>query len=106
MQSKVPHDILTISEMTRRPCRTVSELIDVEDMVLTEELVKKLRASSSMFNKRIYVQLMYRGIRYNVERVDRMTDGQYRISLISPSATAILEGTMGGKMVVSRTAEL
>ncbi len=106
MQSKVPHDVLTISEMTRRPSRTVSELIDVEDMVLTEELIKKLRASSSMFNKRTYVQLMYRGARYNVERVDRLKDGQYRIGLISPSATATLKGAVGGRVDVCHASEL
>lgn len=81
--------------MTKRPNRISLEVIDSEDMVLTDELIKKLRASSSMFNKSTYVQVQRDGVRYNVESVDRLKNGAYRISLISTVALMTLGGTRG-----------
>lgn len=95
MKTKVPHNVLTISEMTKRPNKMCAEVIDIENIVLTDELIKKLRASKSMFNKSTYVQILCGGIRYNVEGVDRMKNGKYRITLISSQFYATLNGFMG-----------
>lgn len=92
MKTKVPHNVLTISEMTKRPNRISAETIDIDNIILTDELIRKLRLSRSMFNKSTYVQIMCGGIRYNVEGVDRMKNGKYRITLISPSFYATLYG--------------
>ena len=49
-----------------------------------------------MFNKSTYVQILCGGIRYNVEGVDRLKNGKYRITLISPEfCTATLTGAPG-----------
>ncbi len=95
MKTNVPHNILTISEMTKRPSKMSAEVIDIDNMILDEELIKKLRASKSMFNKSTYVQILCGGIRYNVEGVDRMKNGKYRITLISPQFFATLNGYIG-----------
>lgn len=92
MKTKVPHNVLTISEMTKRPNRINAEVVDIDNIILTDELIKKLRLSKSMFNKTTYVQIICGGIKYNVEGVDRMKNGKYRITLISPSFFATLYG--------------
>ncbi len=50
MKTTVPHNVLTISEMTKRPNKINSEVIDIDNIVLDEALIRKLRASKSMFN--------------------------------------------------------
>ncbi|MBE6611455.1 MAG: hypothetical protein E7632_03080 [Ruminococcaceae bacterium] len=92
MKTKVPHNVLTISEMTKRPNRINAEVLDIDNVVLTEEIIKKLRASRSMFNKSTYVQILCGGVRYNVEGLDRMSSGKYRLTLISPQYYATLHG--------------
>ena len=92
MKTKVPHNVLTISEMTKRPNKISAEIIDIENIVLTDEIIKKLRLSKSMFNKTTYVQIICGGVRYNVEGVDRMKNGRYRLTLISPDYYATLYG--------------
>ncbi len=78
--------------MTKRPNRMNAETIDIDNIVLTDEVIKKLRASRSMFNKTTYVQILCGGVRYNVEGVDLMKNGKYRITLISPQFYATLNG--------------
>lgn len=95
MKTKVQHNVLTISEMTKRPNKMCAEIIDIDNIVLTEELIRKLRASKSMFNKSTYVQILCGGVRYNVEGVDHLKNGKYRITLISPQFYATLNGTLG-----------
>ena len=95
MKTTVPHNVLTISEMTKRPNKINSEVIDIDNIILDEELIRKLRASKSMFNKSTYVQILCGGVRYNVEGVDRMKNGKYRITLISPQFFATLNGYIG-----------
>ncbi len=92
MKTKVPHNVLTISEMTKRPNKICAEVMDIDNMILTDELIKKLRLSKSMFNKSTYVQITCGGVRYNVEGVDRMKNGKYKITLISPEFSATLYG--------------
>lgn len=94
MRTKVPHNVLTISEMTRRPNRIKNEVIALDNLVLTEEVIKKLRASSSMFNKTTYIQILHDGVKYNIENVDRQKSGKYKISLISTFAYMTLMGTI------------
>lgn len=95
MRTKVPHNVLTISEMTKRPNRINLEVIDLNAIILTDEMIKKLRASSSMFNKTTYVQILHDGIKYNVESVDRQRGGKYKILLISTTAYATAVGMTG-----------
>lgn len=92
MKTKVPHNVLTISEMTKRPNKINAELLDIDNIVLTDDVIKKLRLSKSMFNKTTYVQIVCGGIRYNVEGVDRLKNGKYRLTLISPDYYATLYG--------------
>lgn len=92
MKTKVPHNVLTISEMTKRPNKICAETIDVDNLTLTDDVIKKLRMSKSMFNKTTYIQILCGGVRYNVEGVDRMKNGKYRITLISPNFHATLYG--------------
>ena len=105
MKNKVPHNVLTISEMTKRPNRINAEIIEADGLVLTEELIKKLRASSSMFNKSVYVQLLYGNLRFNIERVESVR-GSCRIFLISPEARAVMSGRIGEKAELSELTRL
>ncbi len=105
MRTKVPHNVLTISEMTRRKNNIEVEVLFREELVLNNELIKKLRASSSMFNKSVYVQIYYEGERYNVARVDRQKNGQYRIGLINKTSSLLLNGQLGeGLDLISKNA--
>ena len=106
MKTKVPHNVLTISEMTKRPNKICAEVIDVDNLVLTEEIIKKLRLSKSMFNKTTYVQILCGGIRYNVEGVDRLKNGKFRITLISPEFYATLHGCLGETVRLTRLAAI
>ena len=92
MKTKVPHNVLTISEMTKRPNKICAETIDIDNLTLTDDVIKKLRMSKSMFNKTTYIQILCGGVRYNVEGVDRMKNGKYRITLISQNFHATLYG--------------
>lgn len=92
MKTKVPHNVLTIAEMTKRPLKISAEVIDVDNLILTEENIKKLRMSKSMFNKTTYVQILCGGVRYNVDGVERLKNGKYKITLISHEFCATLVG--------------
>ena len=95
MKTKVPHNVLTIAEMTKRPNKINAEVIDIDNLLLTEENIKKLRMSKSMFNKTTYVQILCGGVRYNVDGVDKLKNGKYRITLISHEFRATLVGEKG-----------
>lgn len=98
MRTKVPHNVLTISEMTKRPNRINVEVIEFGDLILTDDLVRKLRASSSMFNKTTYIQILREGVKYNVESVDIQKNGNYKISLISTFAYMTVVGGKNAKV--------
>lgn len=102
MKTKVPHNVLTISEMTKRPNKICAEVIDADSMILTDALIKKLRLSKSMFNKSTYVQISCGGVKYNVESVERMKNGKYKISLISHGFCATLCGFPDGPVQLSK----
>ncbi|NLB15760.1 MAG: hypothetical protein GX827_02995 [Clostridiales bacterium] len=105
MRTKVPHNLLTLSQMTRRKNNIEVEVISLEELVLNSELIKKLRASSSMFNKTTYIQIFYDGERYNIERVDRQKNGNYRIGLINKTSSLLLNGQLGENLdLISKSA--
>ena len=106
MKTKVQHNVLTISEMTKRPNKMCAETIDIDNIVLTEDLIRKLRASKSMFNKSTYVQILCGGVRYNVEGVDHLKNGKYRITLISPQFYATLSGALGQSVKLVKLAAI
>lgn len=106
MKTKVPHNILTISEMTKRPNKICAEVIDIDNIVLTDGIIKKLRMSKSMFNKTTYVQILCGGVRYNVEGVDRLKNGRYRITLISPQFYATLYGYKDEQVKLAKLAAI
>ena len=106
MKTKVQHNVLTISEMTKRPNKMCAEMIDIDNIVLTEDLIRKLRASKSMFNKSTYVQILCGGVRYNVEGVDHLKNGKYRITLISPQFYATLSGALGQSVKLIKLAAI
>ncbi len=95
MRTNVPHNVLTLSEMTKRPNRITFETVELSDIVLDNETIRKLRASSNMFNKSTYVQVMYEGMKYNVESVDKQRSGKYKLSLISTYASVTAVGMPG-----------
>ncbi len=106
MKTNVQHNVLTISEMTKRPNKISAEVIDIDNIVLTDDIIKKLRQSKSMFNKTTYVQIMCGGIRYNVEGVDRMKNGRYRLTLISPDYYATLHGNKNEPVHLTKLAAI
>ena len=80
------------------------ETVPLEDIILSDDTIRKLRASSSMFQK-TYVQITYGGEKFNIERVDRQKNGNYRIGLINTKSSLTLKGTMGSNLdLVSRKA--
>jgi len=106
MKTNVPHNVLTISEMTKRKNKLNAQIIDIDSIILTEENIKKLRASRSMFNKSTYVQILCGGVRYNVEGLDRLKNGKYRLTLISPEFTATLYGYLGEPVRLTKLAAI
>ncbi len=106
MKNTVPHNILTISEMTKRPMKVSVEVIDAENIILTNDIIKKLRLSKSMFNKSTYVQVLCGGVKYNVEGVDLLKNGKYRITLISPDFFATMYGYIGQPLSLAKLAAI
>ena len=100
MRTKVPHNVLTISEMTKRPNRINVEVVGINDLILTDETIRKLRASSSMFNKSTYIQVLHDGVKYNIESVDKQKNGKYKVSLISTFASMILMGNENSNLAM------
>ena len=103
MKNRVPHNILTLSDLSGRTGKLTSEVIPLEELRLNAEMLKKLRGSSSRSNKSIYVRILIGGERYNVERVTRRKDGRITVSLISPTSFAVIEGEEDG---MARLAEV
>ena len=96
MKNRIPHNVLTLSDLSGRMGKLTSELIPLEELRLNEETLKKLRRSSSRSNKSVYVRILIGDERYNVERVTRRGDGRITVSLISPTSLAVIEGEEGG----------
>ena len=92
MRTNIPYNVLTISEMNRTKNNIRKENIKFEDLVLDTETIKKLRASSSMFNKSIFVKIEKDFQKYNVESIHRSGKKIYTVMLISCEARIELKG--------------
>ena len=95
MKTNIPHNVITISEMNKPRNNIRHEVIPYENLVFDRETVKKLRASSSMFNKSVFVQIEIEQKRFNVESIKKTEDGAWRLMLISNEAHLELIGREG-----------
>ena len=92
MRTNIPHNILTISEMTKTKNNIKYETIALSNLVLDSQTIKKLRASSSMFKKSVFVKIDSGPQKYNVESIHKNKKKIYTIMLISSSARLELRG--------------
>ena len=92
MRTNIPYNILTISEMNKTKNSIRKENIKFEDLILDKETVKKLRASSSMFNKTVFVKIEKDFQKYNVESIHKTGIKNYTVMLISCEARLELRG--------------
>ena len=91
MKTNIPHNVITISEMNKHKNSIRHEIIMYEDLRFDEATVKSMRASSSMFNKSIFVQVEIEGKKFNIESIKKTGD-MYKLMLISNEARIELEG--------------
>jgi len=68
------------------------ENIEFENLILDKETVKKLRASSSMFNKTVFIKIEKDFQKYNVESIHKSGKKTYTLMLISSEARLELRG--------------
>jgi len=92
MRTNIPYNVLTISEMNKTKNNIRKESIKFENLVLDKETVKKLRASSSMFNKTVFVKIEKDFQKYNVESIHRNGKKTYTLMLISSESRLELRG--------------
>ena len=92
MRTNIPYNVLTISEMNKTKNNIRKENIAFEDLVLDKETVKKLRASSSMFNKTVFVKIEKDAKKYNVKSIHKSGKHTYTLMLISNEARLELRG--------------
>ena len=92
MRTNIPYNVLTISEMNKTKNSIRKENIKLDDLVLDKDTVKKLRASSSMFNKSIFLKIEKDYKKYNVESIHRLGKNNYTLMLISSEARLELRG--------------
>lgn len=92
MRTNIPHNILTISEMTKSKNNIKYEIVPFEDLILDSATIKKLRASSSMFNKSVFVKIEKDFQKYNVESIHKNRKKTYTVMLISSAARLELNG--------------
>lgn len=92
MRTNIPHNVLTISEMNKTKNNIKKESILFEDLILDELTIKKLRASSSMFNKSVFVKIQKDLKNYNVESIHKNSKKIYTLMLISHEARLELKG--------------
>ncbi|GHU35160.1 hypothetical protein FACS1894105_03290 [Clostridia bacterium] len=92
MRTNIPYNILTISEMNKTKNNIRKENIEYDSMILDAQTIKKLRASSSMFNKSVFVKINKDYLHYNVESIHK-NSGIYTIMLISSDDRLELRGS-------------
>jgi uncharacterized protein YacL (UPF0231 family) len=68
------------------------ENIEFDELFLDKETIKKLRASSSMFNKTVFVKIEKDLQKYNVESIHKCGKKSYTLMLISSEARLELKG--------------
>jgi hypothetical protein len=79
------------------------ENIKYEDLILNKETIKKLRASSSMFNKSVFVKIEKDLKKYNVESIHRLGKNNYTLMLISNEARIELRGEENSRPDIIKT---
>jgi len=92
MRTNIPYNVLTISEMNKTKNNIRKESILFDDLILDSATVKKLRASSSMFNKTIFVKIQKDFQNYNIESIHKNRKGIYTVMLMSSEARVELRG--------------
>ena len=103
MRTNIPYNVLTISEMNKTKNSIRKENIKLDDLILDKETVKKLRASSSMFNKTIFVKIENGVEKYNVESIHRSGKKDYTLMLISSEARLELRGEENARPDIVKT---
>jgi len=103
MRTNIPYNILTISEMNKTKNNIRQENINYNDLILDRETVKKLRASSSMFNKTTFVKIEKDLKKYNVESIHKSGGKNYVLMLISNEARLELEGEENSRPNIIKT---
>jgi len=103
MRTNIPYNVLTISEMNKTKNNIRKENIEFEDLVLDGDTVKKLRASSSMFNKTVFVKIEKDFQKYNVESIHRSGKKTYTLMLISSEARLELRGEENSRPDIIKT---
>jgi len=79
------------------------ENIAFDDLVLDKETIRKLRASSSMFNKTIFVKIEKDYKKYNVESIHKSGKQAYTLMLISNEARLELRGEENSRPDIIKT---
>ena len=95
MRTNIPYNVLTISELNKTKNNIRKESILFEDLILDAATVKKLRASSSMFNKTVFVKIQKDFKNYNVESIHKSRKDIYTVMLMSNEARIELSGKEG-----------
>jgi len=103
MRTNIPYNILTISEMNKTKNNIRKENISFDNLVLDDETIKKLRASSSMFNKTVFIKIEKDFNKYNVESIHRSGKKTYTLMLISSEARLELRGEINSHPDLIRT---
>jgi len=103
MRTNIPYNVLTISEMNKTKNNIRKENIEFENLVLDKDTIKKLRASSSMFNKTVFVKIEKDFQKYNVESIHKSGKKNYTLMLISSEARLELKGEENSHPYIVRT---
>ena len=103
MRTNIPHNVLTISEMNKTKNNIRKENIAFDDLILNKETIKKLRASSSMFNKTIFVKIEKDYKKYNVESIHKSGKKAYTLMLISNEERLELRGDENSSPYITKT---
>ena len=103
MRTNIPHNVLTISEMNKTKNNIRKENIAFEDLILDKDTIKKLRASSSMFNKTIFVKIEKDLKKYNVESIHKSGKKVYTLMLMSSEARLELRGEENSRPDIIKT---
>ena len=103
MRTNIPYNVLTISEMNKTKNNIRKENIEFDNLVLDKETVKKLRASSSMFNKTTFLKIEKDFKKYNVESIHKSGKKSYTLMLISSEARLELRGEENARPYIVKT---
>ncbi|MCL1793384.1 MAG: hypothetical protein FWG34_05915 [Oscillospiraceae bacterium] len=103
MRTNIPYNVLTISEMNKTKLNIRKETIEFDELVLDKETVKKLRASSSMFNKTVFVKIEKDLQKYNVESIHKCGKNGYTLMLISSELRMELKGEENSRPNIVKT---